>query len=1166
MDVGQVKFSIIADGLDDTLTKAGQLQGILNGMDGKTYRAGATKRANAETAYNRAVQRSLRNHKQLMNQTQRQADMYHKQSEKRIRDALKFSKINARNQAYAQKLEEEQYKQREKYQQRWETTLARHGARLQTLGATIQNITEPFTNVYRGLAMGVGYKLLGTVQNSIEGAMSRFDTRNLYKKMMKEYSNANYSTAQSWNELDQSVIGLPTSVAEIAEMAQRYTLSLGNMERGTRLAIASNRAFLASMATDTQKYQGMLQLQDLMNGKELQPREWMSLGASMGKAINEIAKVMGAKTQEDIRKFRQELYAGKVNTEDFLDALEKVGNKGGKIYKMAEEYKDTIEALRKNVGNAFQRMGEHLLMALDDIFQSATGKGLVQNLLGITKAIDDMSESAQEWIKSNPDVIMDFFNDLKSIDWKGMISGFAQFGLTMGKIYTGLLKTFGGKGLIYAMLYGNLAGKGIQLAGGLEKGLAGPISKMFTLFKFGAGGKVIKGAKDLAKNHGVLVRASETVRGMALSWQDVASKAISVAAIPALAGSLVLVAKALQEFEKVKVDWVGLTAKLGMAGEAIGAFGIIAGGIGALITASGPAGWITTGLVGTGVAAVGGISAVMIAAAKGLSDISKAEIPSPEKVAEVTDAIYQIGKKFKSKDPITALGTIFDSWTKRSEIKTVQNAAAALSSIADSLNIKLPSGWKKKASKRLGKLMGLAKDLEEIMMGEDEELMGKSKGIQAFSKGSRSKTAEETFTARKQRLKEFADYAKSFAQGMGDIVSSLTSISSFDKVWAKMPKDNHGTVDFGSINGRITGLIDSFYELALPGEDGSSPLQKLRQAAEQVKGANYGKLTEALGELPKVIGKLASIQQQFTNNAGMFQRVDLHNSMGVQKSPVESLAEQLQPMFGAIQQISNNVPEVGGLKRLGKIKKHLAKVPQIISQLKAISTNSDVGGISTTAIHDAVAKIQEALNELESLNDKNVDLKITINGTVKNKAKKELDSAYKKTKAAIDKFDKLPKSKTVSVNLVPNITGVGAVEQAVNSAVASVAAAVSRLGGAFSSTVNGSVPYHPRQMGGTIYRAGGGNISRGTDIVPAMLTPGEFVLKQRAASMLGHTLLNRLNHLDIRGAISELSARASQRSSMVSTVNNTKNISLTMNNNNSSSIGLSRTSGWLNRL
>ena len=272
-------------------------------------------------------------------------------------------------------------------------------------------------------------------------------------------------------------------------------------------------------------------------------------------------------------------------------------------------------------------------------------------------------------------------------------------------------------------------------------------------------------------------------------------------------------------------------------------------------------------------------------------------------------------------------------------------------------------------------------------------------------------------------------------------------------------------------------------------------------------------------------------------------------------------------MFNAIANISANIPQADGLKRLGVIKKRLAKIPQIISQLKSISTSSDVGGISTTAIHDAVTKIQEALNELEALNDKQVNLKITINGKVTNKAKKEIDDAYKKTKASIDKFDKLPKTKIVSVNLVPNITGVSAVQQAVNAAVASVSAALSRLGSSTSTTVNGSVPRHgPFQMGGLIHRAGGGFAPRGTDTVPAMLTPGEFVLKRRAASMLGHTLLNRLNHLDIRGALSELSVRAAQRSSVVSTTNNTKNISLTMNNNGSSGVGLNRTSGWLNRL
>lgn len=1068
MDVGQVKFSIIADGLDATLSKATQLQDILNGMDGKTYGKGGGGTNNLLRTKNKARRLAAniekkyaeqehahkvkldkdhqsRRFKFLKDQAKLEADIAKREHAEKVKrendwqkrqadfkreDAKLEAKLAAKqhNDKVAQekkdrqhtitegkKLAKQYWKDAEEaarapyeYQQKWETALARQGARLQTLGATIQNITEPFANVYRGLAMGVGYKLLGTVQNSIEGAMSRFDTRNLYKKMMEEYSSANYSTAQSWSELDQSVIGLPTSVAEIAEMAQRYTLSLGNMERGTRLAIASNRAFLASMATDTQKYQGMLQLQDLMNGKELQPREWMSLGSSMGKAINEIAKVMGAKTQEDIRKFRQELYAGKVNTEDFLDALEKVGNKGGKIYKMAEEYKDTIEALRKNVGNAFQRMGEHLLMALDDIFESATGKGLVKNLLGITKAIDDMSASAQEWIKSNPDVIMDFFNDLKSIDWKGMISGFAQFGLTMGKIYTGLLKTFGGKGLIYAMLYGNLAGKGIQLAGGLEKGLAEPISKLMTLFKFGASGKAIKGAKDLAKNHGVLVSATQAVSGMALSWQDVASKAVSVAAIPALAGSLVLVAKALQEFSKVDVDWAGLTAKLGMAAEAMLAFGTMATVLGGLMTTN-VAGWITTAGVAAGTAMIAGISGAMIAAAKGLNDISKAEIPDSAKVAEVVDAIEKIGVAFEARNPFEALGRMFDAWSKGAEFGTVEKITSALQSL-----------------QRLGSLT----------------------------------LSTESLNAAKANFKT-----------MGDFINDMEN-------WI------NGGQDMGTSQGAI-----------------------------------------------------------WRRNTSLVSGWKIHIDDFAQQ--MSGIASSLTSLQSAVNQLQN-----------------ISKVDQKVINLDAISN------LATT--------VDTALASLEAVGVRNVEIAINITSKITGAdevieaVQKEIDKIEKAIKGMDDHFDKKIYVHLQSAGVFGGFGIVDAVRQRINA----IRSRVASLNGNITKSISVSTSTSGIgggggggwQHGGIVYRAGGGRLSRGTDIVPAMLTPGEFVLKQRAASMLGHALLNRLNHLDIRGAISELSARASQRSSMVSTVNNTKNISLTMNNNNSPGIGLSKTSGWLNRL
>ena len=53
-----------------------------------------------------------------------------------------------------------------------------------------------------------------------------------------------------------------------------------------------------------------------------------------------------------------------------------------------------------------------------------------------------------------------------------------------------------------------------------------------------------------------------------------------------------------------------------------------------------------------------------------------------------------------------------------------------------------------------------------------------------------------------------------------------------------------------------------------------------------------------------------------------------------------------------------------------------------------------------------------------------------------------------------------------------------------------------------------------KAAGGLIYRAGGGSIfqPRGTDTVPAMLTPGEFVIRKSAVDKIGVGALTALNN------------------------------------------------------
>lgn len=85
--------------------------------------------------------------------------------------------------------------------------------------------------------------------------------------------------------------------------------------------------------------------------------------------------------------------------------------------------------------------------------------------------------------------------------------------------------------------------------------------------------------------------------------------------------------------------------------------------------------------------------------------------------------------------------------------------------------------------------------------------------------------------------------------------------------------------------------------------------------------------------------------------------------------------------------------------------------------------------------------------------------------------------------------------------------------------------------------------------GGPVYLKSGGQPivmkPSGTDTVPAMLTPGEFVMKKSAVKNAGTSFMEKVNNMDLKGAFKELSTRyGSQVGSVVN-----KNVTINNNDN-----------------
>ena len=399
------------------------------------------------------------------------------------------------------------------------TAVAHLGSAMQSAGNAMQRFLAPWRLLTGGALLGAGYSAINKMTEGLTSGFERYDVMTKYNRMMKSFEKGNYTAQKSIEQLDKSVQGLPTSLDEMVSLAQRFTMTTGDMRKGTQLAIATNNAFMASMSTETQRYQGMMQLQDVLGGKKMGAKEWQSLANSMMPAIRMMGEDLG-KSGKELDEWVAAVQQGKVSNEEFLKALEKTGTGAGKAAKMAEEAKNTWEAFSARIGTAFSRMTYGALQAFDEIVSTLglvdkDGKAIktLNQLLDdrVIGGINKMAKSLQNWIKANPDKITDFFNDLKKIDFAGFAKGFIKGLGDIANIIQRFAKwadgkSFEGLGNFFSKMI--WMAPGLTIFGGILKGfrhiIGGGLTGLALLIDTIAGLKTAKAAKNAGKLTGLL--------------------------------------------------------------------------------------------------------------------------------------------------------------------------------------------------------------------------------------------------------------------------------------------------------------------------------------------------------------------------------------------------------------------------------------------------------------------------------------------------------------------------------------------------------------------------------------------------------------------------------------------------------------------------------------
>lgn len=1013
------------------------------------------------------------------------------------------------------------------------SAVAHLGSAMQSAGNAMQRFLAPWRLLVGGAALGAGFSAINKVSEGLSSGFERYDIMKKYNRMMEGFQKGSYTTQKSIDALDKSVQGLPTGLDEMVNLAQRFTMTTGDMKKGTELAIATNNAFLASMSTDTQRYQGMMQMQDVLGGKDMNAKEWQALANSMMPAIRMMGESLG-KTGKELDQYVADVQQGKISNEEFIKTLQKAGQEGGKIYKMAQESKNTWQAFSSRIGTAFSRMTYGILLSLDELVKTATN-GKFESLNEMLDAkvipgINKMASAVQNWIKANPDKIKDFFNDLKGIDWKGLGKGFLQGVGDIAKAVQTIAKHIKGKDLEGL---GKLFSKLLWLAPGLT-----------------ITGGLIKGGRHIFG--GILTGLEVLAGGLA---------AINLGGAASKLGKFVSFFKNLGKVEKA----AGAVGKVAGAAGGAAAGGAIFKGFLPAIEVIGGIGAITTEI--TGIAAID--TGLISLAVKNISSITKT-------MQTVFDNVKGLkGTTFNKEALRTAVNNMFSIYDilygeKKGSKTRAANKAGVQQARQDGLGGMNKGALKKTASAmtsmskilgtmyRISKQVGRFKNFKGFEKGTLDAINGFITDLGGIYDGMKTSFEESGVDAKEAG--GFADLIAKSAGMFTNIGKIAQLIPNLQKQLAPIMQRGVGTGGMGfnaieNIKNMLTGegglfatikAIYSSINTDLLGNDG------------EMGGTSFS--SDAIGRLSEV---MASVKLMFDN-------------IGKIVGMLPAIQEQLAPLtqFGG--------GDRGNSSMLTTIKENIVGLLQRIGEIyTAFDTYIGEGGEDMSAkfegVVDAVTQIQSVVSQLSSLGEgglastdgaaftaiDNIKAMVQRLGQALNtETLGQLQEQVATFKANVDQIFATLNTDLSNVEVTVTINGhveghdalisdIHAANSAIRSAVHSIQSSYTRhvyvhiqrhvsVTGDNPASVNAGGFHTGGQVGRfgkPLYRRGGGDTffrPRGTDTVPAMLTPGEYVHRKAAVDFFGVRFMQKINNLDIAGAMRELSAKAGARTSMAS--------------------------------
>lgn len=279
-------------------------------------------------------------------------------------------------------------------------------------GASIKNMA-----VSMGLVKvaGAAFKVLA---NSLDSAISRFDTMQKFPKVMNALGFSAKESQKSIDKLSNGIDGLPTKLDDVVASTQQMTAITGDLDKSTDTVLALNNAFLASGASTEDASRGMQQFNQMLSTGTVDLESWKTLQETMPLALQKTAEAMGFVGKSAQRDLYAALKDGTVTFDQFNDKLIELGTGTGMLADLAKENSLGIATSFGNLSNAVAKGVANVITKLDELSKVLTGKTIAQNIDSVKGIINDAFSAvvdSMDILIENSDELINTFETLVSI-------------------------------------------------------------------------------------------------------------------------------------------------------------------------------------------------------------------------------------------------------------------------------------------------------------------------------------------------------------------------------------------------------------------------------------------------------------------------------------------------------------------------------------------------------------------------------------------------------------------------------------------------------------------------------------------------------------------------------------------------------------------------------